>query len=290
MTLLPSGAVLLYIPLVCASLSSLNGTSVHTLDAASDCPSCHARTLPHIIWSCAATLFACAWTAIHPNIPGMGDGKVAITSRRLFIMIMALIAPELIVTWAAAQFFSARAAAKDFNRAFGAKLERDQVHDDHIPDSIATLLSEIPESDGRHSQNPSAPRPEKFRGWTVTHGFFAWMGGFMLYVNNKPRATLTPGELLHFVREGSVDMPDITEADVEDRSKGDGLSKAIAIIQLLWFVLQLITRYVQNLPTTLLFFFKKKIPIYVPLRVVLYAGQYYLFYGTPSVPVASLGA
>jgi preprotein translocase subunit SecG len=78
------------------------------------------------------------------------------------------------------------------------------------------------------------------------------MGGFMLYINGKPRATLEPNELLGFVREGSVEIPIIMEADIEDRSKGDALSKGIAILQLAWFVLQLVARYVQNLPITLL--------------------------------------
>ncbi|KAG1794786.1 uncharacterized protein HD556DRAFT_1236346 [Suillus plorans] len=194
MTLLPS-AVLLCVPFVYASLSSLNNTSPHILDA-SNCPSCNTRSLWDILLSCGLTLFACTWTAVHPNIPGMDEGKIAITSRRLFIMAMALIAPELMITWATRQFFSAR--------------------------------------------------------WTITHGFFAWMGGFMLYVDGMPRATLTPDELLEFVRRGSVDMPVITEAEMEDRSKGDGLSKGIAILQLVWFVAQLVARYIQNLPITLL--------------------------------------
>ncbi|KAG2136365.1 uncharacterized protein EDB93DRAFT_1091843 [Suillus bovinus] len=194
MTLLPC-AVLLCAPFVRASLPSLNDTSFHTLDA-SNCPSCNTRTLWDILLSCALTLFACTWTAIHPNIPGMNESKVAITSRRLFIMVIALIAPELMITWATRQFFSAR--------------------------------------------------------WTVTHGFFAWMGGFMLYVNDRPRATLTPHELMKFVRNGSVDMPVITEAEIEDRSKGDGLSKGIAVLQLAWFIAQLVARYIQNLPITLL--------------------------------------
>ncbi|KAG2354840.1 hypothetical protein BDR07DRAFT_1189119, partial [Suillus spraguei] len=160
-----------------------------------------------IIWSCAATLFACTWTSLHPNIPGMDEGKFTLFSRRLRIMLMALITQELIITWATMQFLSARNTAKDFNDTFE---------------------------------------------WTTTHGFFAWMGGFMLYVDGKPRAPLQPDELLGFVREGSVDMPVITQADIEDRSKGDTLSKGIAILQLAWFVLQLVTRYVQNLPITLL--------------------------------------
>ena len=109
--------VLLYIPFVHASLSSFNGTCTHTLSLNDSPPSSDTRTLLDIIWSCAATLFACTWTAIHPNIPGTSEGKFAIISRRLFVLVIALIAPELIITWAARQFFSARKAANDFNDA-----------------------------------------------------------------------------------------------------------------------------------------------------------------------------
>ncbi|KAG1777299.1 hypothetical protein EV702DRAFT_969981 [Suillus placidus] len=184
-----------------------NGTSILTLDASDSPPSNNTRTLWNIIWSCGVTLFACAWTAIHPNIPGMDEKRLAIFFRRILIMIMVLIAPELILTWASRQFSSAIAVKKQFNDA----LE-----------------------------------------WTMTHGFFAWMGGFMLYVDREPRATLTPDELLQFIREESVDMPVIQKADIEDRSKGDILSKGVAIFQLAWFVLQLTARRVQNLPITLL--------------------------------------
>ncbi|KAG1769410.1 hypothetical protein EDD22DRAFT_771251 [Suillus occidentalis] len=205
--------LLLHIPFVYSSLSShRNGTSATTLDV-SDFPPCsNNRSLWDIIWNCAATLFACTWTAIHPNIPGMDEGKFAALSRRLGIMTVTLVAPELTITWATIQFLSARDNTKAFNDAFGVQLHQ----------------------------------------WTVTHGFFAWMGGFMLYFNDKPRATLTPMELRRFVDEGSVEMPVIMEADIEDRSKGDALSKGIAIVQLAWFVLQLIARYVQKLPITLL--------------------------------------
>jgi hypothetical protein len=78
------------------------------------------------------------------------------------------------------------------------------------------------------------------------------MGGFLLYVNDRPQAHLTPDELHGFVSDGSVDMPDIAEADILDRSKGDELSKSVAILQLAWFVIQLIARWVQKLPVTLL--------------------------------------
>jgi hypothetical protein len=109
-------------------------------------------------------------------------------------------------------------------------------------------ISDITEASG----SSSVLRPVEFERWKMTHGFFAWMGGFMLYVDGKPRAALTTDELLRFVRMGSVDMPVISEAEIQDRSKGDGLSKGIALVQLVWFVIQLIARYVQNLPITLI--------------------------------------
>ncbi|KAG1880170.1 hypothetical protein F4604DRAFT_1954098 [Suillus subluteus] len=44
-----------------------------------------------------------------------------------------------------------------------------------------------------------APIPAaEFKEWITTHGFFAWTGKFMLYVNGKPRATHTRHELGRF--------------------------------------------------------------------------------------------
>ncbi|KAG1730934.1 uncharacterized protein EDB91DRAFT_1085229 [Suillus paluster] len=237
MTLLHLAAVLLFIPSVCASLNCTSYLTLNVSNSPSP-PSSDTRSLWDIIWSCAATIFACTWTAIHPNIPGMDEKKAAVISRRLFSMVVALIAPELVITWAAQQFFSARRVATEFNYPIRLKHE-------------FAFLHTIQESNERHNRTSSAPGPE-FTEWTVTHGFFACMGGFMLYVDDKPRATLTPRELQHFISDGSVDMPVITEADIEDRSKGDVLSKGVAILQLVGFVLQLVARYVQKLPITLL--------------------------------------
>ncbi|KAG2152845.1 hypothetical protein DEU56DRAFT_977229 [Suillus clintonianus] len=171
-------------------------------------------------------------------------------------MTMVLIAPELIIAWASRQFFSAIAIAKRFNDASSAQPA--EAHDHH-PESSGALrpaedaLSAQPaEAHDHHPESSGALRPAEFRDWTITHGFFVWMGGFILYVDGQPRATLTPDELLHFVLQGSVDMPVIPKADIKDRSKGDIISKGIAILQLVWFICQLVARHVQNLPISLL--------------------------------------
>jgi len=78
------------------------------------------------------------------------------------------------------------------------------------------------------------------------------MGGFLLCKDKKPVVTLTPDELIDLIRSEKVDMPIITEEEIKDRSKGDVLSKGIAILQLVWFIVQLAARYAQSLPISLL--------------------------------------
>jgi hypothetical protein len=45
------------------------------------------------------------------------------------------------------------------------------------------------------------------------------MGGFLLYINHTPRGPLTPHELFHCVRRGYIDMPAITQEEIEDKQK-----------------------------------------------------------------------
>lgn len=93
----------------------LNNIIVNEYAISSSCTG--ERTLWNIITSCLTTLFACAWTAIHPNMPGPVDGGVAVGIRRLGIIILALVAPEIVVMWAVRQFFAARMVQKRFEEA-----------------------------------------------------------------------------------------------------------------------------------------------------------------------------
>jgi hypothetical protein len=71
----------------------------------------HCRTIWNIIWSCLVTIFGCTWVAVHPNIPNAEDKWF--TLRRLQLMVMALIAPEMVIIWAMRQWVAARALAKE---------------------------------------------------------------------------------------------------------------------------------------------------------------------------------
>ena len=52
------------------------------------------------------------------------------------------------------------------------------------------------------------------------------------------------------LRGHKVDFPSTTVKEIDDRSKGDALSKGIALLQITWFIVQLIARRVQSLTIT----------------------------------------
>ncbi|EIW75535.1 hypothetical protein CONPUDRAFT_21991, partial [Coniophora puteana RWD-64-598 SS2] len=65
------------------------------------------RSVWSIVLSCLSTIFACIYTSIHPNIPSPYDKSSTVLFRSIGIMALTLLAPEIIVAWAARQFISA---------------------------------------------------------------------------------------------------------------------------------------------------------------------------------------
>jgi hypothetical protein len=76
------------------------------------------------------------------------------------------------------------------------------------------------------------------------------MGGFVLFDDNDPVYILDPFELQLLVQHGGIDLSCITEKEIQDRSKGDMLSKGLVVIQTGWFILQCIARRIEGLPLT----------------------------------------
>ncbi|KAG2104333.1 uncharacterized protein F5147DRAFT_579993 [Suillus discolor] len=208
MRLLVFFCIFLYLVGVIQAAPTTN-TTTSTSSNVPEAPPFTNRTLWNIVSSCVVTLFACIYSAIHPNIPSPKDSPVLILWRRLGIIIMALIVPELIVTWAMRQWISARHVTKEF---------KESGYFDYT--------------------------------WTQTHSFFVLMGGFMLYVDRKPYRTLQPKHILKLIREGCIDVPTLTARQIHDKSKGNAISKGLIILQVAWFIMQLITRVIYHLEIT----------------------------------------
>ncbi|RDB27421.1 hypothetical protein Hypma_004303 [Hypsizygus marmoreus] len=188
------------------------------------------RTTWDITWSCLVTIFSCTWLAIHPNVPHPSDSMTRVYLRRLQTVLMALIAPELIILWAARQWIFANKLSKKFCKY----------------------------------------------GWTQTHGFFALMGGFMLWSDYRPSKivtpyTLAPHELEKYILRGDID---ITEEEIQDRSKGDILTKGLILLQSGWFIIQFVARCIEQLPST-------ELEVLTIAFAVLSIGTYGLWWNKP---------
>ena len=73
----------------------------------------HFRTVSSIVWSCALTMFACAWMVVRPNLPGPNDSKMQIFGKRMKLVCVTLLVPEYTLFWALHQ----RAAARELVKA-----------------------------------------------------------------------------------------------------------------------------------------------------------------------------
>ena len=86
--------------------SSSNATTVLSTPACI-CPA-DQRSIWDILWSCLATIFACSWVSVHPNIPAPHESRWRAFLRRLELMFWAVVGPEMIITWAYRQWLGAR--------------------------------------------------------------------------------------------------------------------------------------------------------------------------------------
>ncbi|KAJ7453398.1 hypothetical protein FB451DRAFT_1519683 [Mycena latifolia] len=76
---------------------------LHLRAGADSCDAANCRQLVDIVWGCLAMIFASTWVAVHPNVPAPGQSWLRLTLRRLGIMLITIVAPELIVFFAARQ-------------------------------------------------------------------------------------------------------------------------------------------------------------------------------------------
>ena len=74
------------------------------------------------------------------------------------------------------------------------------------------------------------------------------MGGYQFYDEDGPLYPLSPENAVELAGRGHLVPP--TPEELANPSKGDALSKGVAIVQTLWFVMQCIARRIEHLPVT----------------------------------------
>jgi hypothetical protein len=115
---LSSADNMLIILFICALFRTLHGAPANGFPALDlRDPQVHLgdRGVSDIIISCFATIFACTWSAVHPNIPAPTDCGWTRFKRQFVTMVYALLVPEVITAWALRQRLAAKKIVDEYN-------------------------------------------------------------------------------------------------------------------------------------------------------------------------------
>ncbi|KAH8784742.1 hypothetical protein BGZ57DRAFT_940473 [Hyaloscypha finlandica] len=252
-----------------------------------------ARGTLNILWGSLFTIIACTWTVQHLNVPAQrnscapgwrGTFKQHMESfyRSVKWMVITMIAPEVVIGMACYDYLSAKKNLQDLE---GFALE------DDVP-------------------------------WTLTHSYFANIGGFVIqsgpvadshtetytsspdrrlprHDNNAARNSLPSmisrseneisyhnpyhltGRQIWKLRKNNIlpSLPQISEAELQDRSKSDAFVKAVALFQILWAIVEVIVRLARKLAISQL-----------ELAVIAFAACAVVIYGLHWSKPKSVGA
>ena len=75
------------------------------------------RTQFGVVWSCLLTVFICAWTSVHPNVPP--QSRMGGLWARIKLMFWTIVAPELVLAWAVRQWFAGKEVRDVYNKRKG---------------------------------------------------------------------------------------------------------------------------------------------------------------------------
>ncbi len=99
--------------------------------------------------------------------------------------------------------------------------------------------------------------PKDRIAWGIIHGFYAVMGGLAIQIpENLPESKkfqpvdmsetwfLNERGVRHLITQelGRNELPNLSEAEIESKSKANGIAKALVCVQALWFIAQCLTR------------------------------------------------
>ena len=113
------------------------------------------------------------------------------------------------------------------------------------------------------------PYKQKVDEWTTTHSHFATSGGFVFDIDDQilniqereaiefflpqdcpRRITITASGIAFLAHCGH--LPNISKAEINDKSKASSIAKALVIVQVSWMFIQVLGRLQSRLPVTLL--------------------------------------
>ena len=242
-----------------------------------------------LVVSCMSTLIICVWTALHLNVPPPKNNMRQKLLRFVRCVLTGVCFPELVFCTAWFQWHSARQlgaivkkisdlTALPMSVKLGCLHSLQESGNSGRGKQAQTLGDGISSQDCLHEQHPSAsnsstlPKLEvqqKVHTWTTTHSLFATSGGFVFDLDDQNcgmkekdammpflpqdcprRMTITASGMAFLARCGH--LPNVSEAEIADKSKANNIAKVLVIMQVSWMVIQVLGRLKSGLPVTLL--------------------------------------
>jgi hypothetical protein len=103
---------------------------------------------------------------------------------------------------------------------------------------------------GTARDSVKAFKASNYPQWTMRHGFFADMGGFLLMPTNGTPFPVTAKHIHWLVMHNYLPFPDVTLAEMSDKSKQDTIARVVTFFQIGYLVLQCLGRAAQRLTVT----------------------------------------
>ncbi|KAI1459652.1 hypothetical protein F4805DRAFT_472751 [Annulohypoxylon moriforme] len=202
-----------------------------------------------ILWTSLFTLITCCWTVQHLNIPRKpkrptwpeGPNSVWL---KCVTHVYELMKFYILGVWPKIKWTLVTLVLPEF-------LVGKAVHERHLAKRYVPRFRKLADS-----------LDEDFRWmgkhWTITHSFYANMGGFVVRTQSNRELHDIPLnckallQVLHKMyqrprRTRIFKIPRITEEEINDKSKSDLLIKVITIGQLVWFFTQVVVRGLRGL-------------------------------------------
>ncbi|ESK83067.1 hypothetical protein Moror_16931, partial [Moniliophthora roreri MCA 2997] len=229
------------------------------------------RTTTGILWSCLSVILICTWVAIHPNIPHVGTHSAVVVYKNIQLMIIAILAPEIMILWAMRQWYSAKAIAKQFKKygwgmshaffvimggfalcdgdTFCGYLWENQDKQDYFPWRRYKKVPPNGWKDELHAKywDQIAQHHEKIKEVFSTSvnpytDDICTVEGVDALSEKKEslvKASQPTCLLEYLLQKGYIT---ITEDEIKDKSHANFIAKSIALIQTTWFILQVAAR------------------------------------------------
>ena len=211
-----------------------------------------------LVSSCIITILLCVWSAVHLNVPEHRKTHRQFW-RKLKWLLMGLMAPEIVGYVAWHQRRQAKAILRDVKRCLDQP--ESQTWFRRLLAGIQKSLRSSKQGQTQPIQAPSNKFSNYKSPWTMVHGFYVIMGGLAFddtlsdepfLQNSRTRAAITPQGLRFILKHEPRILPELSEDQIKDQSKADGLKKVLVCAQASWFCVQCLTRLTQSLSVSLL--------------------------------------